>query len=88
MQNKNISTENQIQQYRYRSKDCFQGSPNKVCGSAIVHTHFHLPPSQERNGRKGKGILPAHVKISGSSTTSPVTEACPQDRLDECSWKH
>lgn len=58
MQNKNISTEKQIQQYRYRSKDCFQGSPNKVCGSAIVpHT---LPLAPQPGKQPGKGILYAH----------------------------
>lgn len=56
MQNKNISTEKQIQQYRYRSKDCFQGSPNKVCGSAIVPHTLPLAPPARKATRKGHPI--------------------------------
>ena len=62
MQNKNISTEKQIQQYRYRSKDCFQGSPNKVCGSAIVpHTLPLAPPSQESNQERKRHPICAQL---------------------------
>lgn len=67
MQNKKISTENQIQQYLYHSKDCFQFLQIKSVDLPLSHTHFHSPPSQERNGRKEKDILDVHLKISGNS---------------------
>ena len=67
MQNKKISTENQIQQYLYYSKDCFQFLQIKSVDLPLSYTHFHSPPSQERNGRKEKDILYVHFKISGNS---------------------